>query len=172
MDLPKKILESIIANNEDKIYYYIIMEDIIIKPSIIYYLYKYEKYDIIKNIVKRVINDYDQSLMFDTIFYTIFLLSFIKNSNDYMYNIMVENDIGISPTSIQLDMTILGGMISSVSNNIARHYIFKFMKFEKKYGIKMDCMSINTSYIDDLIVIDVKLNKYFTSIGNNKYKFI
>lgn len=168
MDLPRKILESIINNNEDMIYYYLIMEDMTIKPTIVYYLYKYDKYNIIKNIVKRVVNDYNGSLMFDIIFYTIFLMSFVKNSNDNLYNIMVENDIGITSTSIQIDMTTLGGMIGGLSYITAQKYIFKFMKFEKKYGIKLNCQLININYIENFVAIDVKLNSYFTSIGINK----
>ena len=81
---------------------------------------------------------------------------------------MIENDIGITSTSIQINMTTLGGMISSLSYITAQKYIFKFMKFEKKYGIKLNCQLIDINYIENLIAIDVKLNSYFTSIGINK----
>ena len=83
MPLPNRIMESIINNDEDMIYYHITMADMLDKVQIIYKLIKNNKYIIIESIILKIHTQYP-GLMFNIIFYSTFITSLILKKSEYI----------------------------------------------------------------------------------------
>ena len=122
MALSNRIMESIINNDEDMIYYHLTMANILDKAQIIYELIKNNKYIIIESIILNINAQYP-CLMFNIIFYSTFITSLILKKSEYIYTIIKNN-------SINIDSQHLRYYIISHNNEML---LFETLKFEKKY---------------------------------------
>jgi hypothetical protein len=137
MDLANRIMESIINNDEDMIYYHITMADISAKSHIIYELIKNNKYIIIENIILKTRAQYP-SLVFNIIFYTTFITCLIQKKSEYIYTIIKNN-------SINIDTKLLHYYIISDNNMIMLLFLFATLKFEKKYKFNFNLQNIHNN---------------------------
>jgi len=128
MSLSNRIMDSIINNDEDMIYYHIMMADLLNKTLIIYKLIKNDKFIIIENIINKMRIEHP-GLQFNTIFYSIFITSLIFRKSTNIYNIIKNNNINI-------DSQVLSNFIYSTK------VLFEILKFEKKYGYKFNLQNI------------------------------
>jgi len=128
MPLPNRIMEYIINNNEDMIYYHIIMAEYLDKTRIIYELIHKDKFIIAENIINKMRIEYP-GLQFNTIFYSIFITSLIFGKSTNIYNIIKNNNINI-------DSQVLSNFIYSAN------VLFYILKFEKKYKYKFNLQNI------------------------------
>ena len=124
MSLSKRIMDSIINNDEDMIYYHIMMGEFLDKTRIIYELIHKDKFIIVENIINKMHIEYP-GLQFDTIFYSIFITSLFFEKSTNIYNIIKNNNINI-------DSNVLSNFIYSPQ------VLFEILKFEKKYKYKFN----------------------------------
>jgi hypothetical protein len=140
MALSNRIMESIINNDEDMIYYHITMADMLDKVQIIYELIKNNKYIIIESIILKIQKQYP-GLMFNIILNTTFITSLILKKSEYIYTIIKNNSINIDTQ--QLHYYIIS------HNNENEMLLFETLKFEKKYKFNFNLQNthINTPFM-------------------------
>ncbi len=130
MSLSKRIMDSIINNDEDMIYYHIMMGELLDKIRIIYELIHKDKFIIAGNIINKMRIEHP-GLEINVIFYSIFIISLISKKSINIYNIIKNNNINID-------------------GNVLSYYIycpqllFEILKFEKKYEFKFNLQNTHT----------------------------
>ena len=130
MSLSKRIMDSIINNDEDMIYYHIMMAELLDKTRIIYELIQSDKFIIIENIITKMHIEYP-GLQFNIIFYSIFITSLCFEKSTDIYNIIKNNNINI-------DSQVLSNFIYST------FVLFEILKFEQKYKYKFNLQNTHT----------------------------